>query len=149
MLIIRLLMAFGRRHFEKACTKVWTKNYFRIKRNYLVKIRSWITYNHTESGFRCSRNDGPPVIWVISLCLWYQVYLVIIIVQLFCYCSKHYIFKNYFLMVNCPFSYYYIYSLFDNPRLSLVFDQKGVSSFPSTHYLWTVLGPISLPCGQK
>jgi len=34
-----------------------------------------------ESGFRCSRNGGPPVIWIISLYLWYQVYFVIIIMK--------------------------------------------------------------------
>ena len=34
-----------------------------------------------ESGFRCSRNGGPPVIWISSWYLWYQVYFVIIIVE--------------------------------------------------------------------
>ena len=34
-----------------------------------------------EYGFRCSRNGGPPVIWIISLYLWYRVYFVIIIVE--------------------------------------------------------------------
>jgi len=34
-----------------------------------------------ESGFRCSRNRGPPVIWIIFLYLWYQVYFAIIIVE--------------------------------------------------------------------
>ena len=33
-----------------------------------------------ESGFRCSRNGGLPVIWIISLYL-FQVYFVIIIVE--------------------------------------------------------------------
>jgi len=31
-----------------------------------------------ESDIRCSRNGGPPVIWIISLYPWYQVYFVII-----------------------------------------------------------------------
>ena len=30
---------------------------------------------------RCSRNGDPPVIWIISLYLWYQVYFVIITVE--------------------------------------------------------------------
>ena len=34
-----------------------------------------------ESGFRCSCNGCTPVIWIISLYLWYQVYFVIIIVE--------------------------------------------------------------------
>jgi len=34
-----------------------------------------------ESGFQCSRNGSPPVIWIISLYLRYQVCLVIIIVE--------------------------------------------------------------------
>ena len=34
-----------------------------------------------ESVIRCSRNDGPPGIWFISLYLWYRVYFVIIIVE--------------------------------------------------------------------
>ena len=34
-----------------------------------------------ESDFQCSRNGCPPVIWIISLYLWYQVYFVIIIVE--------------------------------------------------------------------
>jgi len=34
-----------------------------------------------EFGFRCNHNDGPPVILIISLYLWYQVYFVIIIVE--------------------------------------------------------------------
>ena len=73
MLINRLLMACGRRHFEarqrpeapecwrhfsvsgwpevcrahtKACKQVWAKNYSRTKWHYLVKITSWMTYNH-------------------------------------------------------------------------------------------------------
>ena len=66
MLIIRLLMARGRRHFEapecwrlfsvsgwpevcrastKACKQVWAKNYSRTERHYLVKITSWMIYN--------------------------------------------------------------------------------------------------------
>jgi len=35
-----------------------------------------------ESGFRCSRNGGPPLIWIISLYLWYRVYFVIIIAEI-------------------------------------------------------------------
>jgi len=102
-------------------------NYSRTKRHFLVKITSWMIYNHIslsqkerdkrkmiqngsdinsrsrettirislesahvtsehlgflllafESGFRCSRNGGPPVIWIISLYLWDQVYFVVI-----------------------------------------------------------------------
>ena len=34
-----------------------------------------------ESGFRGSRNGSPPVIWIISLYLLYQIYFVIIIVK--------------------------------------------------------------------
>jgi len=34
-----------------------------------------------ESDFRCSRNGRPPVIWIISLYLLYQVYFMIIIVE--------------------------------------------------------------------
>jgi len=34
-----------------------------------------------ESGFRRSCNGGPPKIWIISLYLWYHVYLTIIIVE--------------------------------------------------------------------
>ena len=34
-----------------------------------------------ESGFRCSHNGGPQVIWIISLYLWFQVYFMIIIVE--------------------------------------------------------------------
>ena len=34
-----------------------------------------------ESGFRCSRNGGHPLIWIISHDLWYQVYFVIIIAE--------------------------------------------------------------------
>ena len=34
-----------------------------------------------ESGFRCSRNGGPPVIWIISLYLSYQVHFMIIILE--------------------------------------------------------------------
>ena len=33
-----------------------------------------------ESVFRCSRNSGPPVTWIISL---YQVHFLIIIVEFF------------------------------------------------------------------
>ena len=44
-----------------------------------------------ESGFRCSRNDGPPVIWMIYIYLW-------LLSRIFLgYCSKHYILKKYFL----------------------------------------------------
>jgi len=43
-----------------------------LKRNYSIST--------FESGFRYSRNGGPPV---ISLYLWYQVYFVIIIVEFF------------------------------------------------------------------
>ena len=99
----------------KSCKQVWTMNYCRTKRHYLVKITSCMTYNHIslsqkepdkrkmiqngseisanvtsehfsfllpafKSGFRCSCNGSPPVIWTISLHLWYQVYFVIIIV---------------------------------------------------------------------
>ena len=34
-----------------------------------------------ESGFRRSYNGGPPVIWIISPYLWYQVHFLIIIVE--------------------------------------------------------------------
>jgi len=134
----------------KACKQVWAKNYSRTKWHYLVKITSWMTYNHIsqkdpykrkiyqngseinvqeklirvsteiahvtsehfsfllpafESGFRCSRNGGPPMIWIISIYLWYQVYFVIIIVEfLVTVLIKHYIFFKYFLRVDCPFN---------------------------------------------
>jgi len=153
MLINRLLMACGCHHFEArqrqevpecwrhfsisswpevcrahtiACKQVSAKNYSRTKWHYLVKITSWMTYNHInlsqkepdkrkmnqngseislretiicvslestnvmsehfsfllpalESHIRCSHNGGPPVIWIISLYLWYQVYFVILL----------------------------------------------------------------------
>ena len=147
MLINRLLLAFGRRHFESrqwpdapecwhhfsvfswpevhtiACKQVWAKNYSRTKLHYLVNIQpyqfepertlqeeddsKWLRYwcsratiihvslesvhvtsGHFsflffafESGFQCSHNGGHPVIWIISLYIWYQVYFVIIIVD--------------------------------------------------------------------
>jgi len=109
----------------KACNQVWAKNYSRTKPHYLVKMTSWMIYNHMmlsqkepdkrkmiqndsdinaqdkllsgsvcvtsehfnfllptfESGFRFSRNGGPPVIWIISLYLWYQVYFEVIIME--------------------------------------------------------------------
>jgi len=34
-----------------------------------------------ESGFWCSCNGGPPVIWIISLYLWYQVDFLIITME--------------------------------------------------------------------
>ena len=36
-----------------------------------------------ESGFQCSHNSSPPVIWIVSLYLWDQVYFIIIIVEFF------------------------------------------------------------------
>jgi len=137
MLIKRLLMAYGRHHFEvcwrhfsvsgwpevcraHTCKQVRAKNYSRTKRHYLVKITSLMIYNQIslsqketnkrkmiqngsdintqesakvtsehlsfllhafQFGFRCSRNGGPSVIWIISLYLWYQVYFVIITVE--------------------------------------------------------------------
>jgi len=53
------------------------------------------------SGNTCSwhRNDDPPVIWIISLYLWYQVYFVIIIVEFLVTVLS----VTNFLRVDCPF----------------------------------------------
>jgi len=69
----------------KAFLKVWAKNYSRTERQYLVNITSWMIYNHI---------NGIPVIWIITL---YISWL------LLCYCSKHYIFKIYFMRVDYSF----------------------------------------------
>ena len=51
------------------------------KRSYDVRVFEFIFLPTFESGFRCSRNSGPPEVWIISLYLWYDVYFAIIIVQ--------------------------------------------------------------------
>ena len=56
-----------------------------------------------ESGFRCSRNGGPPVVWIISLYLWYQVYFVIFIVECLVTVLSIIYLKNNLLRVDCPF----------------------------------------------
>ena len=37
--------------------------------------------NSLHSAFRCNLNSGTPVIWIISLYLWYQAYFMIIILK--------------------------------------------------------------------
>jgi len=59
-----------------------------------------------ESGFWCSRNGGPPVIWIISLYLWYQVYFVIIIVEFLVTILSIAYLKNIFWVRTVPLSDY-------------------------------------------
>jgi len=67
----------------------WLRN--KRSRETIIRVRIEIAHVTSEhfslllpafgSGFRCSHNGGPPVIWIISLYLWYQVYFVIITVE--------------------------------------------------------------------
>jgi len=84
------ILVWGRRNLTRG---TWYKmaQILTLKINYIQRqsrerpcdVRAFqFTFSAFESGFRCSRNGGPPVILIISLYLWYQVYFVSIIVDL-------------------------------------------------------------------
>ena len=79
----------------------------KLRHEWYTTISVWTRRNLTDDSNYILVFYFPPsnLDYFLIFMIW-GIYIVIINVEFFGYCSKHYIFKKYFLRVDCPFKLY-------------------------------------------
>jgi len=86
-----------------------------------------------ESGFRYSHNGSPPVIWIISLYLWYQVYFVIIILEFLVTVLRITYLRNIFWGWTVPLMIHYVSQLVESSSTWIKFNPGSGLNLQTTH----------------